>query len=107
MLLSDVPATYTLSKEIKDKKAGDSLLHFAVNAEMLELVKFLVERGAKWKTKNAAGVTALELAFSVKNDNTAGDIVDLFLGRSKARFRLKIGSNLLHLGNFSKISSLN
>ena len=103
ILIDGVTPTYALSKENKDKRGGDTLLHFAVGAELVDLARYLIDQGAKWKRKNAAGVTPLELAFSLKNERNGGEIVDLMLSRTSVRSCTKVGPSLLRLGKMGLI----
>ncbi len=100
ILVSNVTPMYTLPKENKDKRGGDSLLHFAIDAEMTDFTKYLIENGAKWKKKNRAGVMALELAFSAKNERFSGEVVDYMLSKSSSRYRVKMRTPLLNLGAY-------
>ena len=99
-LLEGVSPNYSLPKEEEegegDPKEGYSLLHFVVERGGVELVKVLLERGAKVGGEEGV-VSVLELGVRYEGEE-ALDMVNMLLEKTEKEEVVKVGEKALRIG---------
>ena len=72
-------------------------MHTAVRSMSINLVKYFAEQGVKWTEKNTNGMTAVELAAKVENEQISMEMVGFMLSKTKKRHLLGIGEKIMQI----------